>query len=342
MTEYDFSPEAYERYMRGQHRIRRWVHHTDQTPKADPYQAATPAVDIPKELLPHSRLWDSNPPWSAQPEKKARKHRTHSEKEFDRERRNDWKYSHREHMDALRAGAAQTPTPRTKKASHDGAAAPRPPPPPQSRSPHTGSRYPADHRFSDSQDTSSSSEHVGANPPHPARKRSSSAQAPIRVPLPQPLPRSMPFGPLPGPMPLPKPTLFYVGGPEVNAQVVLDDEPAGKSSRQSSSRRSKPVPSQTHLPPPPASAPVYTSQGHNRYYSSSSPFLHQTPQGSQPRPAVAYPYPYAPSPLSPQNSAPAHSYPRFPAGFMPEPLKSSDRKVCRLFLPSQLYKLMLS
>ncbi|KAG6872358.1 hypothetical protein C0995_010322 [Termitomyces sp. Mi166 len=325
MTEYDFSPEAYEQYIRGQQRIARWVHRTNQTPKADPYQAATPAIDVPREILPPSRIWDTNPPWSAESDdkKKSRKHRTPSEKEFDRERRNDWKYSHREHMDALRASAAHPQVSRERRASHNGTASR--PLPLQSRSLHPGLRYPADQRFSDSQDTSSSSEHVYVNPPNTTRKRSSSVQAPIRVPLPGP--NSMPLGPLPGPTP------YYVYGPEIDAQVELDDEPSGKSFRHSSSRQNKPIRSQTtpHLPPPPASAPVYPSQhyqGHHRYYSSSSPFLHRPQQAPphQSRPAVAYPYPYAPSPLSPPNSAPAYPYPRSPAGFIPESPKSSERK----------------
>ncbi|KAG5350858.1 hypothetical protein C0989_009005 [Termitomyces sp. Mn162] len=216
MTEYDFSPEAYEQYIRGQQRIRRWVHQTNETPKADPYQAATPAIDVPREILPPSRIWDTNPPWSAQSDekKKPRKHRTPSEKEFDRERRNDWKYSHREHMDTLRTATARTKVPRVRRLSYD-STIPRPPPL-QSRSLHPRSRFPADHRFSDSQNTSSSSEYVHVSPPHTNRKRSSSVQAPIRVPLP---------GPLPGPMPLPGLKLHYVYGPEINAQVVLDEKP---------------------------------------------------------------------------------------------------------------------
>ncbi|KNZ77283.1 hypothetical protein J132_05941 [Termitomyces sp. J132] len=253
MTEYDFSPEAYEQYIRGQQRIRRWVHQTNETPKADPYQAATPAIDVPREILPPSRIWDTNPPWSAQSDekKKPRKHRTPSEKEFDRERRNDWKYSHREHMDTLRTATARTKVPRVRRLSYD-STIPRPPPL-QSRSLHPRSRFPADHRFSDSQNTSSSSEYVHVSPPHPTRKRSSSVQAPIRVPLP---------GPLPGPMPLPGLKLHYVYGPEINAQVVLDEKPSEKGYYHSSTRRNKPTRSQTvpRLSPPPASAPVYPSQ----------------------------------------------------------------------------------
>ncbi|KAH0589835.1 hypothetical protein H2248_000030 [Termitomyces sp. 'cryptogamus'] len=321
MTEYDFSPEAYEQYIRGQQRIRRWVHQTNETPKADPYQAATPAIDVPREILPPSRIWDTNPPWSAQSDekKKPRKHRTPSEKEFDRERRNDWKYSHREHMDTLRTATARTKVPRVRRLSYD-STIPRPPPL-QSRSLHPRSRFPADHRFSDSQNTSSSSEYVHVSPPHTTRKRSSSVQAPIRVPLP---------GPLPGPMPLPGLKLHYVYGPEINAQVVLDEKPSEKGYYHSSTRRNKPTRSQTvpRLSPPPASAPVYPSQqnqGHHQYHSSSSPVLHrpqQVPQ-QQPRPVAAYPYPYpyAPSPLSPPNTAPAYPYPRSPGGFMPEPPK---------------------
>jgi len=37
MTEYDYSPEAYERYLSTQQRISRWVDHTQQQPPANPF-----------------------------------------------------------------------------------------------------------------------------------------------------------------------------------------------------------------------------------------------------------------------------------------------------------------
>ncbi|KAG6848727.1 hypothetical protein H0H93_014562, partial [Arthromyces matolae] len=213
------------------------------------------------------------------------------------------------------------PVPRTRRASYDSTPI-NPPPPLQSRSLHPGARYPIDHhRFSDSQDTSSGSEtFVYVSSPKPAegatRKRSASVQAPIRVPLP---------GPLPGPMPTTHPA----------------GQPYGYGAQKDNTwRKPKPTRSQTDpLPPPPTSAPAYPSpsrpspyQSHNRYYSTSN--LHSSQQQPQPslhRPSAsqAHQYgPYAPSPLSPPNSAPAYPY-QFPQPYgapFPEPPKSPTKK----------------
>lgn len=43
MTEYDFSPEAYERHLEKQHNIARWVDKTRRYAPANPFIAATPA-----------------------------------------------------------------------------------------------------------------------------------------------------------------------------------------------------------------------------------------------------------------------------------------------------------
>ncbi|KAJ8489814.1 hypothetical protein ONZ45_g13432 [Pleurotus djamor] len=44
MTEYDYSPEAYERYIAKQHAIASWVDNTKQYPPANPFVPTTPAV----------------------------------------------------------------------------------------------------------------------------------------------------------------------------------------------------------------------------------------------------------------------------------------------------------
>ncbi|KAG6917922.1 hypothetical protein DXG01_000359 [Tephrocybe rancida] len=309
MTEYDFSPEAYEHYIQGQHKIASWVSRTNRVPKADPYQAATPAFDVPRELLPEDRLRDPNAPWLLPKDKakKAKKRRTPSEKEFDRERRNDYKYSHREHMDALRAAAARpeahrsqtAPVQRGRRTSYD-EAAPKPPPL-QNRSLHPGAMYPAGHRFSDSQDTSSSSDTYGLQYPKAShkQKRSASVQSPARA--------------LPGPMPT-GPTPFYVYGAENNSQTDMSPHTA----QQHKPTRSQTVP----LPPPPASAPVYPSPQYQQQHHSMSHTFPQQPLQHRHRPPV-YPHSYAPSPLSPPDSAPAYSggYPRTPAPVIPKPPK---------------------
>jgi hypothetical protein len=44
MTEYDFSPEAVDAYVKKQHKIGRWVNDTKRHPPANPFTPATPAV----------------------------------------------------------------------------------------------------------------------------------------------------------------------------------------------------------------------------------------------------------------------------------------------------------
>ena len=45
MTEYDYSPEALDRYVRKQRTIAQWVQKTEQGPMRDPYTPATPATN---------------------------------------------------------------------------------------------------------------------------------------------------------------------------------------------------------------------------------------------------------------------------------------------------------
>lgn len=48
MTEYDYSPEAFEKYLATQSRIARWVDKTNQHQPRNPFTAATPTVpDVP-------------------------------------------------------------------------------------------------------------------------------------------------------------------------------------------------------------------------------------------------------------------------------------------------------
>ena len=46
MTEYDYSPEAYDRYIRKQHAISKWVRKTKEGPLGDPHTPATPAFNV--------------------------------------------------------------------------------------------------------------------------------------------------------------------------------------------------------------------------------------------------------------------------------------------------------
>jgi len=48
MTEYDYSPDAYERYLATQQRIARWVENTNQYPKSNPF-VLSPTID-PKPI----------------------------------------------------------------------------------------------------------------------------------------------------------------------------------------------------------------------------------------------------------------------------------------------------
>ncbi|KAF9532361.1 hypothetical protein CPB83DRAFT_847720 [Crepidotus variabilis] len=45
MTEYDYSPDAYERYMATQNRIARWTESTQSYPPSDPFMRRTPSGD---------------------------------------------------------------------------------------------------------------------------------------------------------------------------------------------------------------------------------------------------------------------------------------------------------
>jgi hypothetical protein len=45
MTEYDYSPDAHERYMATQSRIARWAESTSSYPPSDPFMRRTPSVD---------------------------------------------------------------------------------------------------------------------------------------------------------------------------------------------------------------------------------------------------------------------------------------------------------
>ena len=54
MTEYDYSPEAYERHMATQNRIARWVDTTQQYPQQNPFTPATPAPTTVHHPLPRS------------------------------------------------------------------------------------------------------------------------------------------------------------------------------------------------------------------------------------------------------------------------------------------------
>lgn len=53
MTEYDYSPEAMDRFLATQDRIARWVDKTKQQPPANPFTPQTPAPHAPQPLPFH-------------------------------------------------------------------------------------------------------------------------------------------------------------------------------------------------------------------------------------------------------------------------------------------------
>ncbi|KAJ7110281.1 hypothetical protein C8R43DRAFT_166532 [Mycena crocata] len=76
MTEYDFSPEAYNRHLETQARIARWTHSTHRVPQADPF--APPTSANPAASLPHN---SSLPPHSTPHRRRTRSSdRSHSRK----------------------------------------------------------------------------------------------------------------------------------------------------------------------------------------------------------------------------------------------------------------------
>ena len=79
MTEYDFSPEAYERHLEKQHNIARWVDKTRRYVPANPFFPATPANR-------HAALEDTRYN-NSQPNRHHRSHSSHSSKHNSRRHR---------------------------------------------------------------------------------------------------------------------------------------------------------------------------------------------------------------------------------------------------------------
>ena len=78
MTEYDYSPEAYERYLATQNRIARWVDGTLSVNPRNPFTPATPAgqpLVIPREL----EEYDDDERRSSRHRSPPRHHREHRE-----------------------------------------------------------------------------------------------------------------------------------------------------------------------------------------------------------------------------------------------------------------------
>lgn len=73
MTEYDFSPEAYEKYLATQARIARWVDATQQTPLVAPDVPPTPLGAGDEVPLPRSKERKSRSRPSSPPPEKSRK-----------------------------------------------------------------------------------------------------------------------------------------------------------------------------------------------------------------------------------------------------------------------------
>ncbi|KAG6813035.1 hypothetical protein H0H92_014569 [Tricholoma furcatifolium] len=363
MTEYDYSPEAWEQHLHQQAQIARWVKKTSRTTPSNPYVAATPAGDIPRELLPDARIHDPNPPpgpGSNNGKPRVRRHRTPSEKQFDRERRDDWKYNSqrlykeavlaREEAKAREAAKAQeeaklstqASTPRTRRASYDGTRARREQPPTLT------SVAP---RLSDSQATSSTDKYSNAQ-----RKRSQSTSAQlndakqlvaVRVSL-----QGKTYYAYDGEL--------YNYDPTVNAQVDTSIDPWPTRKKPTRSQTAPAIPAPEALPPPPNSAPAttgYPGYYHGRYgsssssvpqqqypqqprlpHSSTSPYPTYTHSRSQTLPRAIpnanplpnhYPYPYqhTPSPLAPPNSAGSYGHGYGSAATFPRYVQGGVRPV---------------
>ncbi|KAG6908083.1 hypothetical protein DXG01_006218 [Tephrocybe rancida] len=255
-----------------------WVNRTHQVPNADPHQPATPAFEIPTEnLLSNYRPSSSAPFFAPQATtKQARRKRMPLEKEFGREQRNDYKYSHRQHTDALRAAAARPDVYRPQTA-------------PREVEPERGrrmSRGPAPRPKSLGKH-SLHHQMPGSDPyafhyPHANHEHGRSASV-------QPSSRRFP-GPMPEPWPNP--------GHEFGVPAYTQTNFAPLRARQQPTR-SHTMP----LLPPPASAPVNTSSQQYPYNAA------QQPQYSRPHhsPNYSNSNPYASPSFSPPNSAPAFS-----------------------------------
>ena len=84
MTEYDFSPEAYERHLEKQHNIARWVDKTRRYVPANPFFPATPAN---RHATLHTRTPEDSRSDNTQPHRHHRSHSSHSSKHHSRRHR---------------------------------------------------------------------------------------------------------------------------------------------------------------------------------------------------------------------------------------------------------------
>ncbi|KAF9484876.1 hypothetical protein BDN70DRAFT_24187 [Pholiota conissans] len=139
MTEYDYSPEAIDAYLRKQQQIARWADNTARAPYRDPYTPATPAEAL------HTRPLDQDPypedtthRRHVSPDRRDRhrdrehkdRERGHSEREHARRGsrdRSERDSSHRERA-SDRHSSKTTPSKRHRSASHSAPTTQRPDP----------------------------------------------------------------------------------------------------------------------------------------------------------------------------------------------------------------------
>ncbi|KAF9009416.1 hypothetical protein BDQ17DRAFT_1322987 [Cyathus striatus] len=116
MTEYDYSPEAYERYLATQNRIARWVDNTLQHNPRNPFTPATPAVQALKDLEEEEQL-----------AKQRRRDHRHRDRHPSKHRHTD-KHSSNHTDDREHHRSSSSSKPSRHRSASQSAAPSRPPP----------------------------------------------------------------------------------------------------------------------------------------------------------------------------------------------------------------------
>ncbi|KAF8188353.1 hypothetical protein BJ912DRAFT_1059483 [Pholiota molesta] len=150
MTEYDYSPEAFDAYLRKQQQIARWVDKTAHSPFRDPYTPATPADALRTRALDTDDRRDDSPHRrNASADRRDRpRDRPHRERDRERERPRDTRDRDRDRSRDLRdrergsdRQSAKTHNKRNRSASHSGPLPGTRPDPQRSYTPNIGA-YP--------------------------------------------------------------------------------------------------------------------------------------------------------------------------------------------------------
>ncbi|PPQ73898.1 hypothetical protein CVT26_011731 [Gymnopilus dilepis] len=201
MTEYDYSPEAFEAYIHKQQQIARWVDRTNRSPQKNPFTPATPAV----QALALDRGLDSDDEYDSDNRRRPRR-REHR----DRDRQRDWERDRDRDRDRERSAhghsdSSSRPRPgRHRSASHSapprrpdharafsGPPPPLPIPPVPSPTNQYPPQYPYPPRLTSPRDSRHSSRTSSTQVPSPTSYTFAQQQVPYSAP---------PFKSVPGPI----------------------------------------------------------------------------------------------------------------------------------------------